>query len=378
MTRKSINMFLNKNKLRSILPIITLLISLCGYTQNGEIVSFDSDRWEIDGTYEIVDYLDKTAIHFEDGGKAILKNALFQDGEIEFDIAYSQIRTFIGFNFRMADEQNYEDFYVRPHQSGNPDAVQYQPTFNDQGSWQLFSGEGYSNAVELQFDRWVHVKCIVSGTTATIYFDDMENPILEVPQLKNRNIAGMLALWGEEGYFADFKYSRKNPVTITATETEYTPGTVKGWSVSNSFSEEELRGLINLSGFDKKKLTWQRLDAESSGLTVISKTNQISEETNSAFLRVTIHSEKKQVKKMNFGFSDRIAIFLNDIIIYSGNDQFRSRDYRFLGTIGYYDDVYLTLNKGDNDLWMAISETFGGWGAQGKFDDLNGIEVKIE
>lgn len=376
-------MFLTKIYLRSLrngFALLTLLISYCVHSQNGQTVSFNSDKWNLNGDYEMVDYLGKSALHFKEGGKAILKDAKFQDGEIEFDMAFSQIRTFVGFNFRMTDEQNYEDFYVRPHQSGNPDAVQYQPTFNDQGSWQLYSGEGYGNAVKLRFDRWVHIKCIVSGINATFYIDDMENPILQVSQLKNENIAGMLALWGEEGYFADFRYSRKNPVITTRTKTdaEYALGTVEKWSVSNSFSEEKLNNLMNLSDFDKERLTWQGLDAESSGLTVISKTNPISEEANSAFLRVTVHSDKKQVKKMSFGFSDRIAIYLNDTIVFSGNDEFRSRDYRFLGTIGYYDDVYLMLEKGDNDLWMAVSESFGGWGAQVKFENLNEIKFKTE
>ena len=45
-----------------------------------------------------------------------------------------------------------------------------------------------------------------------------------------------------------------------------------------------------------------------------------------------------------------------------------SRDYRFLGTIGYFDAVYLQLKKGRNDLWIAVSENFGGWGIKAKLE----------
>ncbi len=52
-------------------------------------------------------------------------------------------------------------------------------------------------------------------------------------------------------------------------------------------------------------------------------------------------------------------------MLFSVQDTFRSRGYRFLGTMGFYDDVYLYLNKGKNELWMAVSEDLqfkGGWG----------------
>ena len=51
-------------------------------------------------------------------------------------------------------------------------------------------------------------------------------------------------------------------------------------------------------------------------------------------------------------------------------DNFLSRDYRFLGTIGYYDALYLDLAKGRSELWMALSEDMGGWGVQAKLEDM--------
>jgi len=49
----------------------------------------------------------------------------FVNGAIEFDIAFPKARCFPGISFRMADSANGEVFYLRPHQSGNPDAMQY-------------------------------------------------------------------------------------------------------------------------------------------------------------------------------------------------------------------------------------------------------------
>ena len=104
----------------------------------------------------------------------------------------------------------------------------------------------------------------------------------------------------------------------------------------------------------------------------------ILEKKNTSFAKVTIVSDSEQTKKLNFGFSSRIMIFLNGQLLYSGQDAFLTRDYRFLGTMGYFDDVYLSLNKGENEIWMAISEdlTFrGGWGFQAKIEDQKGIRI---
>ena len=55
--------------------------------------------------------------------------------------------------------------------------------------------------------------------------------------------------------------------------------------------------------------------------------------------------------------------------LYRGDDSYRLRDYRFLGSIGWFDTVYLPLQAGPNELVLAVSETFGGWGVQARFPD---------
>lgn len=52
------------------------------------------------------------------------------------------------------------------------------------------------------------------------------------------------------------------------------------------------------------------------------------------------------------------------------------RDYRFLGTIGLFDEVYLPLKKGENELWLAVTESFGGWGIKALIEDLAGLTIK--
>jgi hypothetical protein len=66
--------------------------------------------------------------------------------------------------------------------------------------------------------------------------------------------------------------------------------------------------------------------------------------------------------RLRFGFSDRVLVYLNGRPVYKGRAEWRSRDPRFLGTVGLFDELILPLRAGENEVWMAVSEDFGGWG----------------
>ena len=68
----------------------------------------------------------------------------------------------------------------------------------------------------------------------------------------------------------------------------------------------------------------------------------------------------------NFGYSDDVSIFLNGRLLFSGMSGYHSRDPSFLGLIGLFDAVPLHLRKGENELLLIVSETFGGWGFMGR------------
>jgi len=63
-------------------------------------------------------------------------------------------------------------------------------------------------------------------------------------------------------------------------------------------------------------------------------------------------------------------VYLNGTLIYSGENMYQSRDYRYLGTIGLFDNIVLPLQPGDNELWFAVTESFGGWGIKARINDL--------
>jgi len=139
--------------------------------ESPEKVPFDDERWQIEAAeYEIVDHLDQQALRVR-GGAAMLPDMNIRNGLVEFDIAVSPERGFAGLVFRSQDDGNFEHFYIRPHQSGNPDANQYTPVINGISAWQLYHGDGYGAPVEYRYNEWMHVKIIFAGKRAKVYID---------------------------------------------------------------------------------------------------------------------------------------------------------------------------------------------------------------
>lgn len=127
---------------------------------------------------------------------------------------------------------------------------------------------------------------------------------------------------------------------------------------SNVQSEPD--GLVNISRF-RAKTTRARADVAAN-------------QKNVAFAKAIIHTDRNQVRRMSFGYSDEVSIFLNGQILSSADSTFRSRDPGFLGIVGVDNDsVYLSLEKGENELVLAVRATFGGWGFICRLDDMTGV-----
>jgi hypothetical protein len=148
------------------------------------------------------------------------------------------------------------------------------------------------------------------------------------------------------------------------------------WLVSSPIEGKSLEAKYQLNPADKQNLSWRKLASESTGVANLARLQGIKDGRDTVFARLIIQSEREQVKKIKFGFSDEVKAYFNDRLIYGGSDIWRSRDHRFLGTISLFDDLYLPLKKGDNELWLAITENFGGWGVKALIEDRTGITIK--
>ena len=365
--------------LYSTLALCLLTFSTESYSQT---IPFDSNRWEIIAKEgKVIDYLGRKSLVLQ-SGYAIVKDSQFTDGVIEFDIALTGELGFMGAIWRVQDAGNFEEFYLRPHQSGNPDANQYQPVFNGLAAWQLYYGEGYGAPVKYDFNQWMHIKMVISGKNAEIYIKDMEKPALFVNEMKREIKSGRVGLNVSNfapAYYSNFSFTPMNRPALKGVAKAPAPtpaGTVMSWAISSLIEGKSLEKKYQLMPSDKQGLSWKKIGCENTGLANIATVQGMDGEKNTAFARLIIQSDKEQVKKVKFGFSDGVKVYFNDRLLYGGSDAFLSRDNRFLGTIGYFDELYLPLKKGENELWIAVTETFGGWGLKAMFDEMEGIKLK--
>ena len=264
-------------------------------------------------------------------------------------------------------------FFVRPHQVGNPDAVQYTPVIHGISSWQLYHGPGFWAPVVFPIEAWFTIRVAFSGSRADVHVDDLVSPVLQVRELKRPPGPGGIGLLvGGPGLrVARFAYSAERPALRELPPPDHAPrpGVIRGWDVSDPFPETEVADVTRLPLEIGAGRAWTRLVAEPSGLLDLSRAHGVRDGYNTVLARTTVHAPAAQVVALEIGFSDRAVVFLNGQALFRGDNSYRSRDYRFLGSIGFWDTVYLPLREGDNELVIAVSEDLGGWGVQARFAD---------
>jgi hypothetical protein len=176
-------------------------------------------------------YKGKPALHVTDisadGAAAFipLSTQGFQNGTIIADVtgqprpgAPEYARGFLGVAFRVAGDNRYEAFYVRPTNGRSNDQLrrnhtaQYisAPDFDWERLRVEYPGkyEGYANVAP---GEWSRLRILVEGQTAQLFIDDEEQPSLIVNDLKlGADGSGGVALWA--GPFTDAYFAN---VTVT-------------------------------------------------------------------------------------------------------------------------------------------------------------------
>lgn len=361
---------------------ITFLCSiLCiSFSLAQEVIPFDTAHWEIKAkAYVLENYKGHDAIYLHQGS-ATLKEVEFLNGTIEFDVYLTERQSFPGVYFRAFEPGNMESFFLRPHLSGKPDANQAAPIINGLTAWQLYFGPAYSFAYDYNFNGWTHIKMVIHGQQGQVYLDYSEKPHLSW-KLKHPAQKGKVAIGGSFApmHYANFKINHEQHqiIDFAVKEKEMIKGIINDWDISDKFEESQLDDPSNLQPVIKARKWDKKIQVEENSAANISRVfARYGSEGNTVFARLKINSEKEQIKVFEFGYSDRVVAILNGKAIYKGTNKWRTRDYRYLGTVGLFDAIYLHLKKGENTLLLAVSEDFGGWGVTGKFENEEGITIK--
>ena len=352
-----------------------------------EQVEFANHTWSTAGTVRVERYLGRPALRMR-GGRALLEGVQFTNGTIEFDIAVTGHRSFVGLTFRRSEAGSQaESFYLRPHQSGRFDAVQYTPVENGISAWQLFP-EGNAE-VMIPADEWIPVRLVVAGSDLTVFVGNGSEPALTA-RLATDRTSGPIALnsgvpGGTSGIsappeilttaFSNFRVTpNPNPVAMAEYQAP-DPRFVTAWEVSPAVAGPE-EAPTKLSDDLVPADGWVSTVTDYTGRLNLARYRAIPEDANRGMVvaRTAITSDRDQVKRLGIGFSDVGSVFVNGDLVYTANNAFLARSGRYLGVMTIEDRISVPLKQGRNEIVVAVIENFGGWGLVAKWDDLDGIE----
>jgi hypothetical protein len=345
---------------------------------------FDPELWELQGA-SVVEHLGRESLV----GFAYLKGVEFENGVIDVDVAVDGRRSYPGINFRMKSPRDYERYYMRPHRTCGqyPDVHQYTPVINGIAGWQLYNGNGFTSGGEIPTGEWIHLRIEVRGTQARVFLGDMENPVLEIDELvhgKSRGSVGVNGPRDGTAYFSNFSYRADDGLEFESPPASFPPpGVIKDWKIAGPYKLGEIDLEKHPGKQEIGEPVWIDAECAASGLVDIAKYfGRQGREPDVAFAKATIESEGNETMEFKFGYSDAAALFFNGQLLFAANSSYRYRDPSFLGIAGFFDALYLPLEKGENEILMMVAEGFGGWGFMGQdgkaIYTCEGIEKKWE
>ena len=377
--------------MRTTILLVTLLLSAATADARQRTLSF-AEGWQLTG--------EKTRVTTDGGrpvldietGQAYRRDLTFTDGTIDFDVQLSDRRSFVYVYFRVGADGDREEFYLRPHKSSLPDAVQYAPVWQGRSAWQLHHGAGATAAVAFAPGRWTPVRVVVKGREAAIFIGDLTTPALVVPRLAREPRAGHIGLAGfvpagtpgtaPAARFANVRVSPETTFDFAArTSAAAQPAKVDGqviraWSVSPAFAPAAEPTAVPPVPAVAGDGPFTRIETEADGLLSLHRHVKVAPNSRAtaAVARTIVHAARAGVYTLDLGFSDIATVFVNGTPVFTGDASYSFDRPRREGLIGYDQArLYLALKEGENELAVAVSDSFGGWGLMARFVGAAGL-----
>ena len=379
-----------RGKIRRLLGACAAAVACAETARAQEPLPFSDGKWELPAKGAALEQVDGREALAIENGLAYRRDVRLQDGTIEFDVQLTRRRSFVYIAFRMADDREHEEFYLRPHKSGLPDAVQYAPVYQDQSAWQLYHGPGATAAIEFEPGAWTHVRVVLAGRRAALFVGDASKPALVVPRLGREPKPGYIALRAfvpaaarGGGPVARYANVSVRPGFVPfefppVAESPAAPGVVRAWEVSRSFVPPEETAPASALPSPETLGEFRRVEALPGGLVELHRLVPLPKDSPdaAAVARVRVQAARAGVRGFDLGFSDRVTVFLNGRPVFSGDASYSFDNPRRDGVIGYDQArLWLPLAPGDNELAVLVADAFGGWGLMGRFPDASGLEV---
>ena len=354
-------------------------------------IAMTSDKWTTQGSAEFVDHLGVPSIQLDPGnlaqhimtGRAILNDFSFANGTIEYDVDPTASMG-AEIEFRRRDDDTSEDFYLRPRANCDqaPDCIQYAPQTHGMLLWDLFPQ--YQSAAPLRMNEWNHIKLVISGQRLNVIVNGQKSPALQVGRLEGDSSEGGIALLGP-GIFANLVVTPDAvdglPAKPEADPTSADQRFVRNWRISPFYALPADKDPV-ASDLPASPAAWPVIRAERGGLVNITRLYGLPlprTQWSATWLKTTITSDKRQTKRVDIGWAREIWVFVNGQLVYSDKNLYQPPQARKTpdGRLSMQNGSFaLPLNKGRNEIDVALADNFYGWGLIMHLDGLDGLALQ--
>lgn len=345
--------------------------------------------WTLDGpTIGIERHRDVASIRV-DNGRATRRDLQLMDGSIEFDVEMTDVRSFVYLQFRMESDTEFEEIYLRPHKSELPDAVQYNPVWRGDSYWQLWHGPGGTAGPRFELNTWTHVRLDLQGAVAALYLDRSATPAMVIPLARTPR-SGYVAVRASTpdtsllrgrrtASFANFRVRRGAlaqalPAPPAAPAREL--GDITRWQVSPGFAGERAAMTELPAAMLEGRANWPSYNVERSGVLAIGRHQARPRPVGAAIARLVLRADREQLQRLYLGYSDYVTVFVNGRPVFAGDAHYSFDEPRQEGLIARSQaTVWLPLRPGENEILLAVVDSFGGWALMGRLEPADGARL---
>jgi len=356
----------------------------CPSEADARIIPMEASHWETMRDVRFLEYEGQNAMglrgSFQEPGVATLVGPDFTDGKIEFDmwIEYENAM-FAGIQFRWDEAHERGEYvYLRPGANHDYNTFQYYPHFKKESVWQLYGQ--HQRALDLPLGDWFHFRIEVHGRSMACFIDEQTQPFFFTDRLGSGSDQGRVCfISSSEVYVANMK-------VIPSEAQELAPLKVGCWDLGAGYLATWNAYQPILLKPDEMQVSLERFEnssdavsiqAEERGLINFNRTFDFSGWNSAVLAEVEIHSDVAQRKQLSFGYSDRIDLYLNGQLVFSGDNTYRAESAKMRSRVHLGNDhVELSFMEGKNTLQAIVYERSGGWGMIAKLSDFKGLQAK--
>jgi hypothetical protein len=311
-----------------------------------------------------------------------LSDFTFGNGVIELDIDPGGMGA--GLVFRRSESLASEVLYFRPKANCAQayDCVQYTPIVRGVMLWDMFPQ--HQAPAPLRSGVWNHVKVVVSGQRMRVFVNRSATPTLEVGRLESGSVEGTILLM-VPGAFANVTVT-PNIVEGLASEPEPDSTSADGqlvrhWQIAPAsvLPADKDPAIGDMPG---SSAAWQPVVAERGGVVNITRLYGRPAPLPSralAWLKTTIVSDAKRMRKAEIGWLREMWVFVNGRLVYMNRNVYDAASERKPtdGRLALDNGSFvLPLEAGANEIAVAVVNEVYGWGLMLRLDGLAGVTLE--